>query len=114
MQLPGKELLAEVLFSRQKLEWVSKKSNANFLYYKEDNLNGESNINIYELMYLCKQWAYKADEYVIDSGMEYALLYDRYACSDDEPNYTFNANTEPEAVFEASQYILAQLPKDNT
>ena len=62
--------------------------------------------NIHELAHKCKKWAYDIDEYLLESALDYVNLFNRYACSDSEPDGIFTADTEPEAIFKACQWIL--------
>lgn len=69
----------------------------------------DSSINSYELSYLCKKWAYSKN-YIIDSCyVNPQSEIHVYWMSKLNKRTTFNADTEPEAVFEACDWILAQV-----
>ncbi len=65
-------------------------------------------INIYELAYMCKEWAYKQDwEYIINThktinGKLYRVWFEK------DTETEFFADTEPEAIFKACEWILTQ------
>ena len=120
--LPSKELLTEILKENVK-EVYEIGSNPNF---KDNtllfNLNGCGelcNINIYELAHKCKEWAY-TNKYRLSSGQhrlntkqEYYINNQiaSYFCSvyyitNDDSDIQIDANTEPEAIFKACQWIL--------
>ena len=112
----SKELLSEVLNVEN--ERISKKVDRfcfpteNIIavsYYMED---GWQHLNIYELAHKCKEWAISKGYDILSGGLE-ASLYSCYIDYSDK-RYTLQmtplhhefANTEPEAIFEACQWIL--------
>jgi len=111
--LLSKELLSEVLENKKVKEIYEIGSNPNVgdntLLYSLQSFEDIQDINIFELADKCKKWAYKLDEWIIESGVTeeaYANLYGRYSCSDDEPIETFSEDTEVGAIFKAAQWIL--------
>lgn len=83
--------------------------------YKFDAIgeHRDNSINIYELAYLCKKWAYTKN-YLIDSCFnkpEGEVLV--YWMSKLNKRTEFSGNTEPEAVFKACEWIFEQIKKGN-
>ena len=75
----------------------------------------ESSINIYELAYLCKEWASK-HHYSVMSGWEMTHWGGAYrvAVFRNSDNILFSMSTvktEPEAIFRACEWILEQVGK---
>ena len=75
----------------------------------------ESSINIYELAYLCKEWASK-HHYSVMSGWEMthwggAYRVDVFRNSDNILFSMSTVKTEPEAIFRACEWILDQVTK---
>lgn len=115
----SKKLLSEVLCKniiRVELE------HPNHIGFKEmcDTSFGElDQINIYELAHKCKEWAYRKG-YALES-MPFGLSEAKARCEiwtnlgdtqiADTITDTFEADTEPEAIFKACEWILKQ--KDN-
>jgi len=109
----SKELLSEVLAQPTKIDIYSiEKYNNNALIYKWkssiDNSEVTAVINIYELAHKCKQWALKSKlnilltvEFRIEDVLVRLIRYDL-----DE---YFTAQSEPEAVFKATSYVMEQL-----
>lgn len=64
-------------------------------------------IEVYKLAYLCKEWASKKDLYV-ESFVSYAVQGNGQAtvCDGDGNRKSFVADTEPEAIFKACEWIL--------
>ena len=96
--------------------------NTDFNYIEEDNKIGYflDNrhwyfINIYELAYLCKEWASK-HHYSVMSGREMTHWGGAYrvAVFRNSDNILFSMSTvktEPEAIFRACEWILEQVTK---
>lgn len=113
--LSSKELLTEILKENVK-EVYEIGSNPNF---KDNtllfNLNGCGelcNINIHELAHKCKEWAY-TQGYILFSKIRLnsslaSCYFDTMGKHDYEDDYKndFRADTEPEAIFKACQWIL--------
>ena len=112
----SKELLSEVL--GKDVSDVSIVMN-NINYVIEDNETQEDdelvyidlgmNINIYELANKCKEWAYNQNFYIY-SIVSFAGEGWCYITKEDNIEKrlkTFIADTEPEAVFEACEWILS-------
>lgn len=103
--LPSKELLSEVFG-----ENVTKIGNTvgnNLTFETFDNMfSGEfSNhvINIYELAHLCKEWA---SEYLLSSYMDGGKIWWCYSNHINYSHLNIDADTEPEAIFKACQWIF--------
>jgi len=71
-------------------------------------------INIHELAYKCKEWVVKTHSFGIESGMG-ALENKIISCSCSiyttpfpNPEY-FEADTEPEAIFKACEFVLGEI-----
>lgn len=75
----------------------------NTLYFCELN----KGINIYELAYKCKEWANKQD---YDNNCFVTILYENITSRAiiTEDGFGFYANTEPEAIFKACEWILKE------
>jgi len=114
----SKELLSEVLsedvarvyeFTEEDV-FVPKEHITAAIYNKQTDTTEYPIISIYELQYKCKQWAYKLEEYVIESGLAngdaFARVFDRLACTDSSPIFELTADTEVEAVIKACEWIL--------
>lgn len=71
----------------------------------------KEHINIYELMHMVKEWANNYSYYIVShtQGGGYALPIWDYEKGQAD---WFDADTEPEAVFQTGQWILEQLEKD--
>jgi len=100
----SKKLLSEVFenkcISIIEINGILKYNNEEY----QDSVYGyqivEREINIYELAYKCKEWAYN-NGIAIDSCFQTAIIHL------DKP-IEIKANTELEAVFKACEYILKQ------
>ncbi len=66
-----------------------------------------SNINIYELMHLCKEWVEKQDktQYSVFSAPKIAYITSMFDLSGNNNDKWFDANSEIDAVFKATQWI---------
>lgn len=105
----SKELLSEVLCIKYsfKIEDYNE-SNLNNLEWWQNEIYKEQmhTINIYELAHKCKEWAKN-----VYNNIDF-MVYGRGQCDltiftqPDDIKYNFNADTEPEAIFKACQWIL--------
>ena len=71
---------------------------------------GNSNINIYELQHLCKEWARKHgyNTHSVRNVKEYVV----YLSGDRvEPSEDYRSSSEPDAVFQVCEWILEQKDK---
>ena len=113
----SKELLEKVLGSEYKhrlVDWFQIEED-NFLrtYYDCGSFDDKGRptglgleINIYEFAFKCKEWA-NTQDYWTQSGYEINHLGNYFCMIKDMPdNQFFYANTEPEAIFLACEYIL--------
>ena len=72
----------------------------------DDMLRYYNKINIYEFAFKCKEWA-NTQDYWTQSGYEINHLGNYFCMIKDMPdNQFFYADTEIEAIFLASEYIL--------
>jgi len=122
----SKGLLGEVLGF--KVETIEPKKGVDLDYYdiestyiqalgvKQDGYgsfnvyDGVVNINIYELAHKCKEWVFKTTEYSFSSGISRTI---HAACKNKIGDGVvmlggkfFFADSEPEAIFKACQWIL--------
>ena len=106
MPIISKELLSEVLGVYVRDGWYF---DCELLLYTHDKILGldenyHSQINIYELAHKCKEWAHSRNfmiqSYLYNTKARADLLS---SCDVDEK---FQADTEPEAVFRACEWIL--------
>lgn len=105
----SKELLSEVL----KLKGISEiRISDNHIIFRYVDITHDRTfqINIYELAHKCKEWAFSKN-YIISSELHSHSA--RVAIYDDDGLVLVNNNndciiesTEPEAIFQACQYIL--------
>lgn len=112
----SKRLVEAVLEKELFLEHLWGIDKNSLLYYTEENGGGEY-INVHELSYLCKVWAYE-NGFTINSSVYAASslkngkrtyrifgvvnMIKDYECSFEK----IFANSEPEAIFKACQWIL--------
>lgn len=113
----SKELLSKVL--RLTIVKVPELDGAILWYKGIVNINGspyakELSINIYELAYMCKEWAY-SQGYILFSKIRLnsslaSCYFDTMGKHDYEDGYhnDFRAETESEAIFKACQWILTK------
>ena len=124
--LPSKDLLSEVLGLKITKVCDEKEfgHRDNIIQLKYDNTlklgdgsmaiardNGHKSMNIYELAYKCKEWAY-SNGFIVSSGInsERKWWADSIGVEEFPEVYEiFSAETEPEAIFKACEWIL----KDN-
>ena len=121
----SKKILSEVLgYTPYKIDSVKKVSGVGLtlILLNEDN-TVRAYWNIYELMNKCKQWIYEkyikdcVDAYIetsiymnTASNKEYRCLVYKYNNdTEDEISKCFYANTEPDAVFEACEWLYEEL-----
>jgi len=104
LKMISKNLLSEVLDIN--IKYISDKYDNNLVSY-ELSKKGWQTINIYELVNYCKQWAFK-QKFVIYSSCKSASIYK-------DLEYLYGASnepTEPEAVFNACEWILKERKYD--
>jgi len=87
------------------------------IFYESNSLNetglhSSKNINIYELAHKCKEWA-MTKERTIWSGWDYGVGKFVSMIGEHGVNELINndADTEPEAIFKACDYILKETTK---
>jgi hypothetical protein len=101
----SKELLSEVLGIDKRLCRIDEiKENYIFFYTMTNAGEFQNYINIYELAHKCKEWALTEDKCLSSTPYHKEL----YVCTilGDE---MFEAETEPEAIFKACEWILEQI-----
>lgn len=109
----SKELLSEVLGKEIEIG-IKSILGESYIEYKIILPSGGKlirDMNIYELAYKCKEWAYENDYYVY-SIITFAAEGSCYLTHEDDISKrlkTFDANNEPEAIFKACDYILKEL-----
>lgn len=119
MILPSKELLSEVLEINDINLIIYDIDFPNIIEYTQyANITRgvrSTEINIYELAHKCKEWAISKGYDVLSGGLE-AGLYSCYIDYADKrytlqmsPLYHTFEDTEPEAIFNATQYIYDNL-----
>ena len=102
----SKELLSKVLDIN--CTAVELPLEGSMLGFQTDNKMFLHLINIYELAHKCKEWAYPIeDNYVMSSGYHDSMAFCVLESLKDS-SIQFYADTEPEAVFAACQWILEQ------
>ena len=111
----SRELLSEVL--KEDLHRIGRIDQvANCIHYKIYNDFLEDTyyaVNIYELAHKCKEWAGDKGYILLSKDKEcliYSIdeVYDVVECLNQYEEY-FEADTEPEAIFKATSYIMEQL-----
>ena len=73
-----------------------------------DNRFWDMEINLYQLMHVCKEWAMKEHNCTLSSGH---CTNDKWFAIDGITGKKHEANTEPEAIFVACAWILEQQNK---
>ena len=120
MQLPSKELLSEVLadiYNPRIVEWMEVEDNYLRTYYDCGRYDDQGRptglgieINIYELANKCKEWilaeGYSFFSYSDDNSEWYAQC--KLVTTDIQPLTWSVADTEPDAVFEAAEWVRQQ------
>ena len=110
--LPSVELLSEVL-GIEATKIHHDKANREIDYFDDVKMLGS--LNIYELAHKCKEWAVEQGYHINSKCYEIGGL----ACITDNQGgmeilgcmETFHANTEPEAIFKACEWILENKDK---
>ena len=103
----SKELLCQVLNKKiDKIEYIK---NKDYRVYYEWKPNGSlfDDINIYELAHRCKAWANKLEFQIStkpDLDEWVSVIYTPYA----EELKIIRTTTEPEAIFQACEWILKE------
>ena len=120
MHLPSKELLGEVLKISKYLLLSAHIHNDTVHYFIQGNtvfetentiVNNHKTINIYELAHKCKEWAL-FEGHILSSWMTNPMNEIECCCrSNNIDRYPFQANTEPEAIFKACEWILENKDK---
>ena len=103
----SKELLSEVLGVYVRDGWYF---DCEILIYTYDKILGldenyHAEINIYELVHKCKEWAYTNHEAVINIFQK--TSYNPYTAKLE--GKVFQSDTEPEAVFKACEWVLKKM-----
>lgn len=112
MHLPSKELLSKVL-GVYVTEFFLDCESLVYVYDKIFNENEQykNDINIYELAHKCKEWAL-FEGHILSSWMTNPMNeIECYCKSNNIDRYPFQANTEPEAIFKACEWILENKDK---
>ncbi len=107
---PSKKLLSEVLGynTPHPLEIEGSK-----LYLYKNVGENITTLNIYELAHLCKEWVMLKNEYIIKSykyydGNYYSDVYYEHS----KKLFSLKGNSEPEAIFKATEHIIELLEKE--
>ena len=125
-----KYILKEVLFYNEKYkdqtEITRLVPNKNYIEYTSEvtgnpyNYITHDKINIYELAHLCKEWAVNLspNKHALSSYPRWGDIrnYKKtngsyYICQHLVSGVQFEAETEPEAIFKACEWILKQVEK---
>ena len=117
----SKELLSEVLDKKVVVDDISnielKENTITFIedYWDEDEGSGfyrNHTINIYELAHKCKEWALSKGYILMSKPRTSSSFATCEFCKNGKCDYEddlwndFRADTEPEAIFKACQWIL--------
>ena len=104
MKLPSKELLSEVLSKEVEEERFI---DSNSLTYVNSGIYED--INIYELVHKCKEWAFDKG-FVLKSYKKQGAFSGtyHYAIDINDKICEWLANTEYEAIFKACEWIMEQ------
>ena len=108
--LPSKKLLSEVLKNETKgLKSFGLSECAKYIIFQYEDF--DDSINIYELAHKCKEWIlinkYKIFIYSDDNSEWYCQV--QLVDADEQPKEWSVAETEPEAIFKACEWILEQI-----
>ncbi len=108
----SKGLLSEVLgYEVFQIHDYDKKYPLSFNYRMRSGKDWtNSTINIHELAFMCKEWAFDKG-YSIDSYRLKGMLKPRYKCGillPDKWHMLKECDTEPEAIFKACEWILKE------
>lgn len=107
----SKELLSKVLTqtTNQRYFYISNiqmsNNNLSFTFISDEGFNCEYAKNIYELAHKCKEWV--KQDFTLESAVSFDkdnIPYCRLIGDIEEE--MFEANTEPEAIFKACQWVL--------
>jgi hypothetical protein len=100
----SKELLSEAL--GYKIHYIHETLDYGDLIYEYESAHGyiQTDINIHELAHKCKEWAYE-NSYTVWSGL-YCFAYVQKHYNEGEELFSCKADTEPEAIFKACEWIL--------
>lgn len=108
----SKELLGEVLGrDAHPYDYVQNGRALRYAFF--ESINRKRHINIYELAYKCKEWAFDKG-YSLESAKKAVLgeknkMTSTWICCGLTPTCevlpNFTADTEPEAIFEACEWI---------
>lgn len=121
--LPSKELLSEVfntaIMPQENIpnKVIRLDGNEIIFFTKDQKWGGDSahRINIYELAHKCKEWAWNNNNGInLSSELTYCSFWRGYKDEigvDRAIQKTFYADTEPEAIFKACEWIMEQLNK---
>lgn len=94
------------------------KSDNTVFYYIENEYGEMQNINIYELMHMVKEWAWKLKRFTITSYIRYkkswAKLWVNEFLDDRDDEILYKGKTEPEAVFKCGEWVLKELENETT
>lgn len=109
----SKELLSEILdesYDNTNIVKIYQPSDFNHIAWETNNcaINTHS-INIYELAHKCKEWCLNNNFTIKSSITRQGAKCEFY--SKEQTNYKtkiINAKTEPEAIFQACEWILKQ------
>ena len=96
----SKELLSEVLGGRA-YEFKIKGNTVYQIYENGLPLMNDIPINIYELAYKCKEWAYNKKDTILTSWKDRDCCY----CEVDNNIMCFSADDEAIAIFKACEWI---------
>ena len=108
----SKELFSKVIGND--IDWCSKHPSEPVVEFHANNTNTIcEHINIYELAHKCKEWAFDIG-YSVESAKKNILedkkMKSKWICCGFTPEYnimpTSEADTEPEAIFKACQWVL--------
>lgn len=100
------ELLSKIL-GRECEDAILANMDESYLEYWVDEYNDDYSrkINIYELAHKCKEWALK-QKYYIKSQVGTEISVANIFASNNRCDENITANTEPEAIFKACEWIL--------
>lgn len=110
----SEELLSEVLGYEVDTFLGINKNEIDYTCCRDKNIGYEDiSINLYEFSFLCKEWAFSKG-YIISSGLTPVLGVNKDGWAEvfssstplDGKLHTFKQLSEPEAVFDACEWIL--------
>ena len=113
MEIINKSLLCEVLGIDERLCRIDKLVDNTLFFYTFHNVGEYQNyINIYELVHnSLKEWAYKQGYIILSGHSAYSIGLFFCSCKgwlseNYDKQIEINHKTEPEAIFQACQWIL--------